>query len=110
MKQEANPSCGRRLRIKHTKPSVYRTALGKASLRCPRFHSHCSGCGLRFGEDDTVVGREPGAGRRTAQAQVHSRRLVPVLAKHMSAGIGLHIYHCTAAAQPKRIPSSILQS
>jgi IS5 family transposase len=47
-------ACGRRLGIKDTKPLVYRTAFGKAVLRSPRFYSHCSGCGLRFGEGDTV--------------------------------------------------------
>ncbi len=46
--------CGRRLGIKDTKALVYRTAFGKAVLRSPRFYAHCSACGLRFGEGDTV--------------------------------------------------------
>jgi hypothetical protein len=39
-------ACGTRLGIKDTKRLVYRTTFGKASLRSPRYYSHCSACGF----------------------------------------------------------------
>ncbi|CAN7566591.1 MULTISPECIES: hypothetical protein [unclassified Variovorax] len=47
-------ACGAPLGIKDTKRLVYRTTFGKASLRSPRFYSHCSGCGFCSDDKATV--------------------------------------------------------
>src|SRR4029079_4575458 len=39
----------------------------------------------------------------SAASHVRPGRLVPVLHKHMSADLGLHIYYGSRAAQPKRV-------
>jgi len=39
----------------------------------------------------------------SAASHVRTGRLVPVLHKHMSADLGLHIYYGSRAAQPKRV-------
>jgi DNA-binding transcriptional LysR family regulator len=39
----------------------------------------------------------------SAASHVRTGRLVPVLHKHMSADIGLHIYYGSRVAQPKRV-------
>jgi hypothetical protein len=47
-------ACGTRLGIKDTKRLVYRTTFGKASLRSPRYYSHCSACGFCASDKATV--------------------------------------------------------
>lgn len=80
----------------------YLTVDGKLEYRqmSPAFATNDSELELQAVLSGQVIGQ---LASFSAAAHVRAGRLVPVLHKHMSDHIGLHIYYGSRAAQPKRV-------
>lgn len=66
----------------------------------PAFATNDSELELRAVLEGQVIGQ---LASYSAASHIRAGRLVPVLVKHMSAHIGLHVYYGSRAAQPKRV-------